>query len=72
MVTGEVGAIGDEDMRDAIMDFMKRVFSTPKDLIDARLGASRVADAENAVRETMAILEARKETLRLERQREQS
>jgi hypothetical protein len=54
-----------------MIDMLKEFLTTSRDLADARHGQDRVADAEAAVRETLALLKARRETIRIEKNRSQ-
>lgn len=56
-------------MNTTLVGLIKQLFSTTHDLLAIERGDVRVADAEREVRETLALLKVRRETLTIEKRR---
>lgn len=57
-------------MKTTLMDLVKQILTTTQDRIDMERGGDRVADAEREVRETLALLKARRDTISIEKRRD--
>ncbi len=56
-------------MKNMLMGLIKQILTTTSDLLDIERGSDRVDDAEREVRETLALLKARRDTIAIEKRR---